>query len=70
MRPAADPDPQWTMVYNLTMSGFKSRIAVPSAVLSMAVILVLLAWRGLKEEHAPGSHPRLAWREADETELF
>jgi ABC-type phosphate transport system auxiliary subunit len=57
------------MVYNLTMSGFKSRAAVSSAVLSMAVLLAFLAIRGLSQ-HAPAPRPRLAWREADDTDLF
>ena len=58
------------VVYNLTMSGLKTHIAVLPAVLILATLLAILVWRGLKYEHAPGSSLELAWREADETDLF
>jgi predicted RND superfamily exporter protein len=58
------------MVYNHSMSGFRSRTAMLTAVLFALLFIALLAWRGLKASTAADLPPTLAWREVGEDELF
>lgn len=58
------------MVYNHCMSGFKTRIAVLTAVLFTLLFIAFLAWRGLKAGTAGDLPPALNWREVGEDELF
>jgi hypothetical protein len=52
------------------MSGFKTRIAVLTAVLFTLLFIAFLAWRGLKAGTAGDLPPALNWREVGEDELF
>jgi formylglycine-generating enzyme required for sulfatase activity len=52
------------------MSGLKTRAAAPAVLIAMTIVLAFLAWRGLKAGSAGDIPTELAWREADEEDLF
>jgi uncharacterized membrane protein YphA (DoxX/SURF4 family) len=52
------------------MLGLKTRTAALAALMCMTVLLAFLFRRGLKAGSFVDHIPELAWREADETDLF